>query len=131
MDFLNVLPLVVAESNAGAAIGALIGGLISLACSLLVLVAYWKLFVKMGEPGWHCIIPILNTWDLFKHVFGNGWMMLTMLIPGVNGIISLMLLWKLYKGFGKGTGFCVLGLFFAPIALLICAFDGSAFIDQR
>ena len=131
MDFLNVLPLVVAESNAGAAIVALIGGLIGLACSLLVLVAYWKLFVKMGEPGWHCIIPILNMWDLFKHVFGNGWMMLTMLIPAVNGIISLMLLWKLYKGFGKGTGFCVLGLFFTPIALLICAFDGSAFVDQR
>lgn len=47
MDFLNVLPLVVAESNAGAAIGVLIGGLIGLACSLVVLVAYWKLFVKM------------------------------------------------------------------------------------
>lgn len=57
MDFLNVLPLVVAESNAGAAIGALIGGLIGLACSLVVLVAYWKLFVKMGEPGCTALFP--------------------------------------------------------------------------
>lgn len=31
MDFLNVLPLVVAESNAGAAIVALIGGLVGTA----------------------------------------------------------------------------------------------------
>ena len=132
MDFLNVLPMVVADSSDIAALfGSLIGLVIALIPCLLMLVAMWKLFAKMGEPGWYAIVPILNTWKLFEHAMGNGLLMLTMLIPGVNAVMSFICLWKLFQGFGKSTGFCVLGMFFSPIALLICAFDSSTFINQR
>jgi len=30
----------------------------------LMLVAWWKIFVKMGEPGWKAIIPFYNIWVL-------------------------------------------------------------------
>ncbi len=31
---------------------------------ILLLVCWWKIFVKMGEPGWKGIIPIYNIWAL-------------------------------------------------------------------
>ncbi len=31
---------------------------------ILMLVCWWKIFVKMGEPGWKGIIPIYNIWVL-------------------------------------------------------------------
>lgn len=33
---------------------------------VLILVSMWKIFVKMGEPGWKGIIPIYNLWVLIK-----------------------------------------------------------------
>lgn len=31
---------------------------------VLMLISWWKIFVKMGQPGWKGIIPIYNTWVL-------------------------------------------------------------------
>lgn len=33
---------------------------------LLLLVSIWRIFVKMGQPGWKAIIPIYSTWVLIK-----------------------------------------------------------------
>ena len=32
---------------------------------VLLVIGYWKLFEKAGKPGWHSIIPILNTYDQY------------------------------------------------------------------
>lgn len=37
--------------------------LIGIVWYVLQVIAYWKIFTKAGKPGWHSIIPILNTWD--------------------------------------------------------------------
>ena len=34
--------------------------------SLLYIISLWKLFSKVGKPGWHSIIPFLNMYDLFE-----------------------------------------------------------------
>ena len=36
--------------------------ILSLAISVLTLVAIWKLFVKAGRAGWKCLIPFYNTY---------------------------------------------------------------------
>lgn len=36
---------------------------IGVAWYILQVVAYWKIFTKASRPGWHSLIPVLNTWD--------------------------------------------------------------------
>jgi len=55
-----------------AAGGAVIGGMIttmmiiSLVIWVLLIIAYWKMFTKAGEPGWKSIIPIYSSYVLYK-----------------------------------------------------------------
>ena len=81
----------------------------------------------MGEPGWAAVIPLYNTWVLCKHAWGHGAMMFTWLIPVAGGVLIMATFFKLFEKFGKSTLFNVLGMFFTPIALAICAFDDSEF----
>ena len=55
-----------------AAGGAVVGGMIttmmivSLVIWVLLIIAYWKMFTKAGEPGWKSIIPIYSSYVLYK-----------------------------------------------------------------
>lgn len=113
--------------------GAMIAGMgvymvICLAISVVMLVAMWKLFSKAGEPGWACLVPFYNTYVLFKIAMGNGWLFLLMLVPIVNVVMEIMLLFKLAKAYGKGVGFGFGLLFLSPIFLLILAFGSAEYV---
>ncbi len=99
-----------------------------LAICVLMIVANWKLFTKAGEPGWASIIPFYNSYVLFKIAFGNGWLFLLCLVPLVNAVINIMLIFKLSKAFGHGVGFGFGLLFLSPIFLLILAFGSSEYV---
>ena len=116
----------------GGLLGSIIGfvWIIGIAISVFSLICMWKCFVKMGEPGWTALIPFYNTWHLCQHTWGNGLIMLTWLIPVMGQFMTMFTYWKLFKGFGKTTIFCICGLLFTPIMLAICAFDDSTFTDQ-
>ncbi|HPY94400.1 MAG TPA: DUF5684 domain-containing protein [Clostridia bacterium] len=100
---------------------------LSLALSLVQLVALWKIFVKAGEPGWAAIVPIYNLYITFKIAWGSGWKFLLMLIPLVNVVVGIMLLFKLARSFGKGTGFGFGLLFLAPIFFPILGFGDARY----
>jgi hypothetical protein len=105
--------------------------IISIILAVLLVVAWWKVFEKAGVPGWHAIIPFLNTYDEFKITFGNGWMFLLLLIPIVNLIIDIILQVKMSNAFHKGTGFAI-GLIFLPyIFYLILGFDSSTYAGPQ
>ena len=55
--------------------------IISLAVTVLVLVAQWKLFVKAGKPGWACLIPFYNMYCLFD---------IASLIPSFSELLSIL-----------------------------------------
>ena len=40
-----------------------IANIISLILCVIAIAGAWKVFVKAGIPGWHSLIPILNTYD--------------------------------------------------------------------
>lgn len=44
---------------------------VSLALNILLIIAYWRIFEKAGESGWKSIIPIYNTYILFKIAQGK------------------------------------------------------------
>lgn len=110
--------------------GAIVAGLgvylvVVLALSILLIVANWKIYSKAGEPGWASIVPFYCNYVLFKITMGNGWLFLLMLVPVVNIVVSIMVIFKLASVFGKGIGFGFGLLFLSPIFLLILGF-GSA-----
>ena len=114
--------------NAGMSAGSIV---FSLVVFVLSVVAYWRIFEKAGEAGWKSIIPIYDVYILFKIAWGKGWMFLLLLIPVVNIVIYIMMLYKLNKAFDKGVGFFILLLLLPNIGYLILAFDGSEYIGPQ
>ena len=99
-----------------ASIGALAGVipiLLLLAVWLILIVGIWKVFVKGGQPGWACLIPIYNLYCLIKIAGKEWWWLLLFLVPLVNIVLAVMLVVAISRNFGKGGGFAV-GLIFLP-----------------
>lgn len=98
-----------------------------LIASVLMVVVYWKLFIKAGEPGWASLIPFYCNYVLFKIAFGNAWYFLFFFMPIFNIIVAILLPFRLAKTFGKSTMFGV-GLLLLPIVFYpILAFGNSEF----
>ena len=126
---------------------ALVSSLIQVVIILLNIIGLFKIYQKMGKPGWKGIIPFYNMYGLYdelwdkKYFWGYLLAQAVMLNPSspsgllfsvadlVLSVAMLVVVMKLYiklaKAFGKGTGFGVLTFFFAPICLAVLGF-GSA-----
>src|SRR5579872_5897291 len=104
-------------------------GIIYIAIIVFIIAAMWKIFVKAGEPGWACLIPIYGTIVMLKIVGKPTWWLFMMLLPlasllflfisttlffivyGLTIIVTLVYaIWMtnmLSKSFGKEEGFTV------------------------
>ena len=84
-----------------------------------MLVSYWKVFIKAGQPGWGILIPIYNIYLLLKIAGRPGWWLILYLIPFVNIVIAILVCIDIAKNFGKdaafGIGLAFLGIIFYPI----------------
>jgi len=109
-------------------ISGVIGGLIGFAVGIVLLIALWKIFTKAGKSGWAVLIPIYNTYVLLEIVGRPWWWLLMLLIPGINAIFIIILLFDLSKAFGKGAGFGLGLLFLSPIFILILAFGKPEYV---
>lgn len=129
--------------------GAL-GVLVFFAWIILQIVGRWKMFQKAGKPGWHSIIPILNSYDEYD-ICWIGWIGIVaaicigyasgnanaedpstlVTVCGAAGtILNAVLSYKLSKSFGHGVPFAV-GLFFlGPIFRIILGFGDSKYIGK-
>jgi len=94
-------------------------GLIYLAVVVVMIIGFWKVFVKAGKPGWAAIIPIYNIIVLLQIINKPLWWIILMIIPIVNFIIMILVSLEMAKVFGKSAGFglglCFLGFIFYPI----------------
>ena len=89
------------NAAAGGAIGVLV--IIYLAIFVVFLVGYWKVFTKLGLPGWMGIIPFVNIYMLFKARGKHEpvvWLILS-LIPCINIVAAWMLANDTAELFGK------------------------------
>ncbi len=95
---------------------------VSIALSVLFLVAGWRLFSKGNCPGWAIFVPFYNIYCLFRLLFGKGWLFLLLLIPLVNIIVVLIIPFRLGAVFGDGLGSSFglgLGFLFLPEIFLL------------
>lgn len=89
--------------------------------ALLIALLYiqCKLFVKLGFPWWHGLIPFLSSYDIASAVWGNGWLFLLEMIPYIGGVAALKQMIDVGRVFGKSVFFCIC-LALIPIANVIC-----------
>jgi hypothetical protein len=109
------------DAGAFAAMGALFAAMMIpiIIISVIMIIAYWKIFEKAGKPGWAAIIPIYNIIVLLEIVGKPVWWIILFLIPCVNIIFAVWVTNLLSKSFGQSEGFTVglllLGVIFYPI----------------
>ncbi len=114
--------------------------LLALVWYIFILVAGWKMYTKMGEPGWKSIIPIYREYILFKQVWKPSmfWvylvLMIVTMIPAVGFIgaigtfvMSVLLYYRLAQCFGHGGGYTVGLILLNPIFTLILGFGKDTF----
>jgi hypothetical protein len=94
--------------------------IIWLAVVVFLVVAFWKIFVKAGQPGWACLVPFYNFYVMTLKIAGLPLMwFIFCFIPILNIVAMFKIYIELAKKFGKGVGFGVglvfLSFIFAPI----------------
>ncbi len=108
-----------------AAFGAL--WFVSLAMLVLTLIGYWKVFTKIGLPGWMGIIPFVNIYMIFK---ARGqrepvvWLIL-FLIPCINIVAAWFLANDTAEMFDKELGWKIFLFILPGIAHLVLGFGDS------
>jgi hypothetical protein len=105
--------------DSGSILSILLIFIIILAFAIFMLVSYWKVFVKAGQPGWGVLIPFYNIYLLLQIAGRPGWWLILYLIPLVNIVIGIIVAIDIAKNFGKdtafGLGLAFLGFIFYPI----------------
>jgi hypothetical protein len=95
---------------------------------LVVILAFWQVFVKAGKPGWASIIPFYNIYVLLKIAGRPGWWLLLYLIPIVNVVASLIVSIDVAKAFDKSAAFGVIGLWiFSVIGYMILGYGDAVY----
>ena len=129
----------------------LIAGIVSFILGILAIIALWKIFKKAGEKWWKAIIPIYNTYIMFKIVGMKKWFWWMLLVPFCAwiiawfsweesiatylsiasslfaGIVSIVASFKLPRKFGWGVFTSILYVLFTPICILILGFGKSQY----
>ena len=90
---------------------------------LISIISLWKLFSKVGKPGWHSIVPILNIYDLFEISGMAGWLFIAIFVPIIGIIINIMCYINLAHRFGKSDGFGILTFLFPFVGIPMLAFS--------
>jgi len=90
-------------------------------------VCKWIIFEKAGRKGWESIIPIYNIVIEMQMLDIPMWMLILLIIPGVNVVVPIMIAIKYTEKFGKQSAYA-LGLIFLPVIFYpMLAFGKSTF----
>ena len=125
----------------------------SVAWIVLNIIGNYFLFKKAGKPGWHSLIPFLNTYDEFDMCWdGKKGILYLLLLIGVNAVPSttqstvvivlafLAAMWllslhfrqsmRLAKSFGKGSLYGLFLFFFNGIGKMILGLGNSQYLGE-
>ncbi len=127
-----------------------------LALYVITVIAYWQIFKKAGEKGWKSLIPLYNSYIMYKIAWKTSmfWIVIALgviysILFGISYssgsaivsvlayvvdiavvVIGIMALHKLSKAFGHGAGFTVGLVLLSPIFILILAFGSSQYVGN-
>jgi len=105
--------------------------LVMVALIVFMFVCLWRIFTKADEPGWSAIVPLYNTIQMIRLAGKEIWWIALLFIPGVNLVVSIMIMIAFAKAFGKSEGFGV-GLALLPFVFFpILAFGNAQYIGTK
>ena len=90
----------------------------------------WKTFVKAGEAGWSCLVPIYNIIVMLRIVNKPWWWLFLLLIPIVSLIIAIIISHQLSKRFGFGVGMTLMLIFLPFIAWPMLGFGSAVYSKE-
>ncbi len=120
-----------AQSDSSGLAGAGVLIVVYIAFIVIYLVSMWKLFTKMGQPGWVGIIPILNAYGIYKLAGREWWWVILLFIPCINIIALWFLAADTAKLFAKELGWTILLFLLPGIGHLILAFGDSQYVGPN
>lgn len=91
------------------------------------LIGLYKVFEKAGVEGWKVFVPFYNLYCLCEIVLDNGVYFLAFLIPVVNSIFWIYLMYKLAKCFRQSFLFFLGLVLFQPIFIIMLGFGNSQY----
>lgn len=129
--------------------------ILSVIFCIIGLVGLYKIFEKMGEPGWKGIVPLYNIYLLFDKLidkmYGIGYICAVLVMSVCTALLqtsspnnvflavinivasvavlalTIMLMIRLGKAFGKSNAFIVGLVLLTPIFELMLGFDDSVY----
>jgi len=101
--------------------------LVYLVVAIGLVASMWKTFVKAGEAGWACLVPIYSLVVLLRMAGKPWWWLFLILIPLVNFIIAIMVTHELSKRFGGGVGMTLMLIFLPFIAWPMLGFGSAVY----
>jgi len=106
-------------------------GVVYLVLFIIYIVSMWKLFTKMGQPGWQGIIPLLNAYVIFKLAGKEGWWVILLIVPCINIVAAFFLAQSTAKLFGKELGWTICLFLFPGISHIVLAFGDSQYVGPQ
>jgi hypothetical protein len=106
----------------------LLSMLLILALVAFYVYCFWKLFEKAGKPGWATLISGHNIVVLLEIIGHPGWWYFFFIVPIVNLVLGIMLIFELVKVFGKDTGFGCLTILFPYVMVPILALGDAKYL---
>lgn len=106
------------SSSSGELPPAVTAVLVVLAIGFMVLIiaSIWTILKAGGQPGWHALVPVLNTYSLAQAAQLEGCLIVVLtFVPCVNYVTYAYLWWSIGTRFGRSTAFRVGLVLLAPI----------------
>ena len=92
----------------------------------LIIISNAKIYEKAGYYAWKSVIPVYNSYILYKFTWGNGLLCILSFLPIIGFIMSIVTKYKLNNAFG-GSGITFVIFLLAPVvAYPMIAFSEDA-----
>lgn len=115
--------------SAGVAAGvSAVSIILYLAVVVLLIIGWWKLFTKAGEPGWKSIIPIYNVYTFCKIIGINFWIF-CLAIPVGLGILLSIAMGGAVTSLAAGTGTGLSAFSGLALVVMLAVYGYAIFLD--
>lgn len=98
---------------------------------VLSLAGLYKTFQKMGFAGWKGLVPVYNTYLLFRVTGFSAWWLLLLLIPIANIFVMFTVYQRLGFMFNRSAYFGLLMIVLPFIGFYILGFSSSSYAEAN
>ena len=88
----------------------------------------WFIFANAGQPGWASLVPFYNMWIFIKMIGKPPSWFVFLLIPFVNIVIAILLIFELARVYGKSAGYAVGMLLLPTVFYPMLAFGDARYL---